>query len=138
MGFTYTFKPGQDLLQIHGDKEAITEAIINLLDNAVKYSNLRKEMVVRTGMKEGQTFVEITDKGVGISLKEQKAIFDKFYRVTNGEVHNVKGTGLGLALVKHIVEAHKGKIELLSAAGVGSTFRLSFPGKYNVSKLIAQ
>jgi two-component system, OmpR family, phosphate regulon sensor histidine kinase PhoR len=137
-GFTYTFNPGHDLLPIHGDKEAITEAIINLLDNAVKYSHHRKEIVVRTGMKEGQTFVEITDKGVGISLKEQKAIFDKFYRVTNGEVHNVKGTGLGLALVKHIVEAHKGKIELLSAEGVGSTFRLSFPGKYNVSKLIAQ
>ena len=138
LGFSYTFKPGKDLLQIHGDKEAITEAIINLLDNAVKYSNHRKEITVRTGMRDGQTFVEITDKGIGISLKDQKVIFDKFYRVTNGEVHNVKGTGLGLALVKHIVDAHKGKIDLLSAEGVGSTFRLSFPGKYNVSKLIAQ
>ena len=138
LGFIYTFKPGKDLLPIHGDKEAMTEAIINLLDNAVKYSNHRKEITLRTGMRDGQTFVEITDKGVGISLKEQKAIFDKFYRVTNGEVHNVKGTGLGLALVKHIVEAHKGKIDLISAEGVGSTFRLSFPVKYNVSKLIAQ
>ena len=138
LGFTYTFKPGTDLLPIHADKEAITEAIINLLDNAVKYSSHRKEIVVRTGMKEGQTFVEITDKGVGISLKDQKAIFDKFYRVTHGEVHNVKGTGLGLALVKHIVDTHKGKIELISAPGVGSTFRLNFPGKYNVSKLVAQ
>lgn len=138
LGFTYTFKPGKDLLQIHGDKEAITEAIINLLDNAVKYSNHHKDIIVRTGMRDGQTFVEISDKGVGISPKDQKAIFDKFYRVTNGEVHNVKGTGLGLALVKHIVDAHKGKIDLISAQGVGSTFRLSFPGKYNVSKLIAQ
>jgi two-component system phosphate regulon sensor histidine kinase PhoR len=89
-------------------------------------------------MRDGQTFVEITDKGIGISPKDQKAVFDKFYRVTNGEVHNVKGTGLGLSLVKYIVDSHKGKIDLMSAEGVGSTFRLSFPGKYNVSKLIAQ
>ncbi|MCU0365568.1 MAG: HAMP domain-containing histidine kinase, partial [Ignavibacteriaceae bacterium] len=72
-------------------------------------------------------YVEIEDKGIGIPLKDQKKVFEKFFRVSSGNVHNVKGSGIGLSIVKHIVDAHKGKIELSSVVGKGSKFKLLFP-----------
>lgn len=75
----------------------------------------------------GSFFIEVRDQGIGIKEKDQKKIFDKFYRETTGSVHNTKGAGLGLSLVKHIMENHKGKIELFSTYGRGSMFRLVFP-----------
>ena len=72
-------------------------------------------------------FIEIQDKGIGISEEDQKKVFDKFYRVSSGLVHTTKGTGIGLSLVKQIMDAHKGKIELKSKFGEGSSFKLLFP-----------
>jgi len=126
-GFNYKYSPGAELPLIEIDKNAVSEAVINLLDNAIKYSNGSKEIEVRLGREGNGIFVEIQDRGLGISFEEQKYIFDKFYRVPTGSVHNTKGTGLGLTLVSGIMRAHGGAVKLDSQPGVGSTFRLVFP-----------
>ena len=81
--------------------------------------------------------MEIQDQGIGISEANQKAIFEKFFRVSSETSKQKKGTGLGLSLVKYIMDAHKGTIELDSSPKAGSTFRLNFPIRYRVGKLIA-
>ncbi|HKJ80612.1 MAG TPA: HAMP domain-containing sensor histidine kinase [Ignavibacteriaceae bacterium] len=113
------------------DEEAVSEAFMNLLDNAVKYSKENKKLLVRTGFGNGLSFVEVKDYGIGIPKEDQNKIYEKFFRVGSGLVHNVKGTGLGLSIVKHIVEAHKGIVELESEPGKGSLFRLKFPLRKN-------
>ncbi len=129
-GFTYSFKPGENLPPLKIDSEAITDAFVNLVDNAMKYSTDIKDIVVRTGKYDNYVYVEVKDHGIGISEKNQKYIFDKFYRVTEMNLANkVKGSGLGLAIVKHIMDAHEGKIYVKSDPGAGSLFRLSFPVK---------
>jgi two-component system phosphate regulon sensor histidine kinase PhoR len=103
---------------------------VNLIDNAIKYSTANKSIVVRTGKYDNYVYVEVEDQGIGISKKDQKYIFDKFFRVTEKNVANrVKGSGLGLAIVKHIMGAHKGDIYVKSSQGTGSLFRLLFPMK---------
>ncbi|MFA7288931.1 MAG: HAMP domain-containing sensor histidine kinase [Melioribacteraceae bacterium] len=124
--FEFTFVSGGEVL-ISGDKEAISEVIVNLIDNASKYSNEIKKIILRTGVVNQFGFVEIEDSGIGISQDEQSKIFDKFYRAAKGLVHDTKGTGIGLALVKYIVDGHKGKIELESDTSKGSKFRILFP-----------
>jgi signal transduction histidine kinase len=111
------------------DRNAVAQALMNLLDNAVKYSEQaqKKEVIVRVGEQGGAIKISVTDHGVGIAPEEQKKIFEKFYRVSTGLVHDVKGSGLGLALVKHIVEAHRGVVTVESAPGRGSTFTVSLP-----------
>ena len=94
------------------DEEAVSEAIVNLVDNAVKYSDNKKEITIRTGNENNFAFVEVEDKGIGIPEKDQKKIFEKFFRVSSGNVHNVKGSGLGLSIVKYIMDAHKGEIRI--------------------------
>jgi two-component system, OmpR family, phosphate regulon sensor histidine kinase PhoR len=126
-GFSYSFEPDMNLPLIFVDREAITEAFVNLIDNAMKYSTEIKEISVRTGKNDKCVFVEVEDKGIGISEQNQKYIFDKFYRVTEMNLANkVKGSGLGLAIVKHILDAHQGMILVKSSPGSGSLFRLSF------------
>jgi two-component system phosphate regulon sensor histidine kinase PhoR len=129
--FQFKFSPEENLPKIKIDEEAVSEAIINLIDNAVKYSDDKKEINIKTGTDYSFAYVEVFDKGIGISSEDQKKIFDKFFRVSSGLVHNAKGTGLGLTLVKHIMEAHNGKIRLNSKLGEGSTFILLFPIKIN-------
>jgi len=129
-GFRYSFEPDRDLPFVFVDREAISDAFVNLVDNAMKYSTEIKDITVRTGKSEKYVFVEVEDKGIGISEKNQKYIFDKFYRVTEMNLANkVKGSGLGLAIVKHIMDAHEGRIYVKSSPGAGSLFRLSFPFK---------
>lgn len=111
------------------DRDAVAQALMNLLDNAVKYSEKaeKKEVVVRVSEQGGRITISVTDHGIGIAPEEQKKIFDKFYRVSTGLVHDVKGSGLGLSLVKHIVEAHRGNVTVESTPGRGSTFTVSLP-----------
>ena len=109
------------------DPDAIAQALINLLDNAVKYSGKAKEIEVGLGQRDGLIEVAVTDHGVGISREEREKIFEKFYRVSTGLVHDVKGSGLGLSIVKHVVEAHRGRVTVESEPGKGSTFTMSLP-----------
>lgn len=126
-GFKFEKHLSENLPEIKIDSEAISEAVINLIDNAVKYSSDRKEIILRTGISDNKVYVEVSDKGIGIAPEEQKKIFDKFYRVSSGLIHNVKGTGIGLSIVKQIIDAHKGNIELKSKPGEGSTFAIFIP-----------
>ena len=129
-GFGYSFKPDKNIPLISVDREALADAFVNLIDNAIKYSTEIKDIEVRTGKSDKYVYVEVEDHGIGISEKNQKYIFDKFFRVTEMNLANrVKGSGLGLAIVKHIMDAHEGKICVISSPGAGSTFRLSFPVK---------
>jgi two-component system phosphate regulon sensor histidine kinase PhoR len=129
-GFSYSFKPDKNIPLIQVDREAIADAFVNLIDNAMKYSTEIKHIEVRTGISDKYVYVEVEDHGIGISEKNQKYIFDKFYRVTEMNLANrVKGSGLGLAIVKHIMDAHEGTISVKSSPGSGSAFRLSFPVK---------
>jgi two-component system phosphate regulon sensor histidine kinase PhoR len=125
-GFVFTFEPDESLPELKADSESIGEAVINLIDNAAKYSKDKKVIHIKTAQSNDYVFIEVKDEGIGISAENQKRIFEKFYRVTSGDIHNTKGTGLGLTLVKHIMEAHKGSISLFSTPGKGSTFRLNF------------
>lgn len=127
-GFELEFFLEENLPIIQADTEAVSEALINLLDNAIKYSQSTKHIEVRTHQAGNYVCLSVADKGVGIESKKQEMIFDKFFRVSEGaDIHNTKGAGLGLALVKHIIEYHEGKIELLSKLGKGSEFKLYFP-----------
>ena len=109
------------------DKLHFTNLIYNLLDNALKYNNHLPVVVVRTRVASGQLLVSVTDNGIGISPEEQRRIFHRFYRVPTGNLHDVKGFGLGLSYVKQIVEKHRGRISVESEQGKGSTFTMLFP-----------
>lgn len=127
-GFTYNFTPKEKLPKVMADGEAITDAIINLIDNAIKYSKDEKQIDISTGSDNTSVFVEVKDFGLGIDEKYQKMVFDKFYRVTDGNLaHKAKGSGIGLSIVSHIMDAHKGSVKLISKVGNGSTFILNFP-----------
>ncbi|MGE5497347.1 MAG: sensor histidine kinase [Syntrophothermus sp.] len=125
-GFKFILEPCSNCPPVKADSEAVGEALINLIDNAAKYSTEEKEIHIKSGMNREYAFLEVSDRGIGISAENQKRIFEKFYRVTSGNVHNTKGTGLGLALVKHIMDVHKGFVTVESSPGHGSTFRLNF------------
>lgn len=126
-GFNLIYKKSENIEPIYADEEALSEALINLIDNAMKYSKETKEISITTGNEKDNSYVEIRDKGIGIKEEEQKKVFEKFYRVSTGLIHTVKGTGLGLTLVKQIIDMHHGTIDLKSKYGKGSTFKLSFP-----------
>jgi two-component system phosphate regulon sensor histidine kinase PhoR len=134
-GFETSVVEGDNLPMIEADEEAVAEALLNLLDNAMKYSSDVKRITVRTGSNDSEAWVEVEDRGVGIPLPLQKKIFEKFYRVSEGLVHTAKGSGLGLALVEHIMHAHNGRIELHSVPGEGSRFRLIFPVPDHIERL---
>jgi len=112
---------------VDADPDAFTRALWNLLDNAVKYSGNAHAILVEVARREGSVAISVRDRGPGIPRSEQKAIFRKFVRGAQARAHGVKGSGIGLAMVRHIVEAHHGVIELLSAAGKGSTFTILLP-----------
>ena len=109
------------------DRHAMEQAISNLVDNAIKYSREVKQLSISTETRGSNLSIEIADHGIGISRAEQAKVFEKFYRVGNGLVHDVKGSGLGLSLVKHIIEAHQGTISVESDVGKGSRFTILLP-----------
>ena len=107
---------------VMGDRTHLTNALCNLIDNAIKYSPERPQLAIQTFNKDQHLIVVVSDKGMGIEKEYHKKVFDKFFRVPTGDVHNVKGFGLGLAYLKKIIELHGGTIELESEAGKGTTF----------------
>lgn len=125
-GFEYQFEEISDL-QVMADKEALVEMVINLIDNAIKYSATKKRIEISQGTEGSFGWIAIKDFGVGISKADQKHVFDKFYRVSSGNLAKSQGTGLGLSLVKQLIEQQKGKISVTSDLGSGSIFILYFP-----------
>jgi len=116
-----------DHYNILGDKTHLTNALCNLIDNAVKYAKAKPEINIQTSNSGNNLIITVSDNGIGIDKEYQKLVFDKFFRVPTGDVHNVKGFGLGLAYTKKIVELHGGTIELNSENGKTTTFTISLP-----------
>ncbi len=112
---------------IEGDKLHLTNVFNNLFDNAIKYCKTTPSLIVRTINENGGIAIEVEDNGIGIALENQKRVFQKFYRVPTGNLHDVKGFGLGLSYVRTVVEAHRGKISLRSELGRGSVFKIYLP-----------
>ncbi|HEU4934610.1 MAG TPA: HAMP domain-containing sensor histidine kinase [Pyrinomonadaceae bacterium] len=109
------------------DREAIARALVNLVNNALKYSDSEKFLCVRLYRDQGVLKLEVSDRGIGIERNEQARIFEKFYRTCDPLVHNTKGSGLGLSLVRHITQAHGGDVEVESTPGSGSKFTVWLP-----------
>lgn len=128
-GFVPEVTYGERIPTFHADRESVSEALINLIDNAMKYSPDRKYLRIATGTADGTAWIEVEDRGIGIAPEHQGKIYETFYRVSTGLVQTTRGTGIGLALVRHIMDAHGGTVTLSSRPGEGSTFRLSFPLK---------
>ena len=126
-GFDVQTNMGTDLPLVLIDREAMAQAISNLIDNAIKYSSKVKQLSIAAGTRGSNLSIEIADQGVGIPRADQARVFEKFYRVGDGLVHDVKGSGLGLSLVKHIIEAHKGVISVESDVGKGTRFTILLP-----------
>lgn len=112
---------------INADKSHFSNAIFNLIDNAIKYSDKNPNVKISTSSDKSELEISITDSGIGIEQKYIKKVFDKFFRVPTGNVHNVKGFGIGLSYVKNIVDAHGWKIETESIPAKGSNFRIFIP-----------
>ncbi len=117
----------EGLPDIRVDRDALEQAILNLLHNAMKYSGESREIDLRLQRKDAYALIQVIDRGIGIDSREQKRIFEKFYRVPTKENERTAGTGLGLALVSHIAKAHGGHIEVESTPGKGSTFSIFLP-----------
>jgi signal transduction histidine kinase len=126
-GFQFEQKIDNNLPQLRVDREAIARSLLNLVNNAVKYSATEKYLGVHLYRHNGGVNLEVVDHGIGIPAKEQLKIFEKFYRVGDPLVHNTKGSGLGLSLVQHIVQAHGGEVAVESAPGRGSKFIIILP-----------
>jgi signal transduction histidine kinase len=119
----------EGLPSISADSEALGSAVHNLLDNAVKYSPGARTVWLDAESVGGEVRIVVRDRGVGISELDRKHIFDRFYR-TDGEIsRRIKGAGLGLSLVRHIVRAHGGRVEFESQEGEGSTFSIRIPAQ---------
>ena len=116
--------------KLKGDEAYLLGILLNLLDNALKYSNDAPNVIIRTQNNKGQLICSIKDHGMGMTKESQRSIFQKFYRVASGNVHNIKGFGLGLAYVKEIIKLHHGSIEVESELKKGSTFIIKFPLDY--------
>ncbi len=127
-GFAVTVDMPEAMPPVEMDSQAIAQCVINLVDNAVKYAGDTKEIAVRVSADgDGRARVAVTDRGIGVAPRDAERIFEKFTRAETGLVHNVKGSGLGLALVRHIARAHGGDVVLQSIPGAGSTFTLELP-----------
>ena len=126
-GFEIKLTSTQEAVPVRGDREALSRVVRNLLENAVKYSPECRTVWVDATRENGTAVLSVRDKGMGIALSEQARIFDKFVRGEAAKQACIQGTGIGLAMVKEVVTAHSGALELMSDAGAGSTFTVRIP-----------
>ena len=113
--------------KVLADQGQLEQVLLNLLDNAIKYTPDGGDIAIRARQEAKQVVIDVSDTGIGIPSKDLKRIFERFYRVDEGRSREQGGTGLGLAIVKHIVQLHGGEITVTSEAGKGSTFTVSLP-----------
>jgi signal transduction histidine kinase len=126
-GFAFEENISGDIPPLNVDREAIARSLLNLVNNALKYSKDRKYIAVSLYRSNGSVKLEVQDRGIGIAAGEQEKIFEKFYRCGDPLVHNTKGSGLGLSLVRHIAQAHGGKVSVESVPDKGSKFTIALP-----------
>jgi len=122
-----TYEKKGDSFTIRGGSVHLTNLIYNLLDNALKYSNGDPQISIQLEENQNQVILKVGDKGIGIPPEYKKKIFEKFFRVPTGDIHNIKGYGLGLSYVESVVHTHRGLIEVASRPGEGSVFTVSLP-----------
>jgi signal transduction histidine kinase len=127
LGFTLTISSDGSAPTLLADPEALTQAILNLLGNAMKYSGEARSIEISIGTRDGEAFVDVVDHGIGIARDDQSRIFERFHRVPSIERAGIAGAGLGLPLALHVVEAHRGRIAVVSQPGRGSTFSVRIP-----------
>ena len=125
--FVIQLETGKSLPAIKAERESLTQAITNLIDNAIKYSGEAKNIIVRAFVEDQYLIITVKDFGIGIRKEEIDKVFERFYRGGDELTRTVKGSGLGLTLVKQIVEAHHGKVSVQSEVGQGSTFMVKLP-----------
>jgi len=135
-GFAYEEKI-DEVPPLRVDREAMARSLVNLVNNALKYSQDRKFIGVNLYRDNGSVKLEVVDHGIGIPPQEQSKIFEKFYRVGDPLVHNTKGSGLGLSLVRHIAQAHGGEVLVDSSPGQGSKFTITLPVNQAANKTTA-
>jgi signal transduction histidine kinase len=126
-GFGFEENISPDIPPVNVDREAIARSLLNLVNNALKYSKDQKHIAVKLYRSNGSVKLEVQDRGIGIAANEQEKIFEKFYRCGDPLVHDVKGSGLGLSLVRHIVRAHGGDVLVESVPDKGSKFTIALP-----------
>ena len=112
---------------INGDRELLVQAINNIIDNAEKYSPNIPRITVKTIDNGRDIEIRVIDNGIGIANEIRTRVFDKFFRVSTGDVHSVKGFGLGLSFVKSVIDKHRGRVQLLGALNVGTEVRILLP-----------
>jgi two-component system, OmpR family, phosphate regulon sensor histidine kinase PhoR len=124
---TFDFAPQLSDFNIYADKLHFSNAISNLFDNAIKYGKEKVTIAVNVHCSKNIVSITVKDNGIGIPETSLSKIFDKFYRIPTGNIHEVKGFGLGLNYVKSVIEKHGGTIEVSSREGVGSEFTITLP-----------
>jgi two-component system phosphate regulon sensor histidine kinase PhoR len=126
-GGTISLKVPEESLIWQGDTLHMKNAIGNIIDNSIKYNVMAPVVCIGVKTEAGKVAITITDNGIGIDKEHQRLLFDKFYRVPTGNIHDVKGLGIGLNYVSLILKAHGGEVSCTSDLGKGSIFTLTFP-----------
>jgi two-component system phosphate regulon sensor histidine kinase PhoR len=122
-----TLEPCSDVMEVHGDRQNLSQLCNNLIDNAIKYTPEGGRIVVRLRKEQNEAVLEVEDNGIGISPQYQERVFERFYRVDKARSQSLGGTGLGLSIVRNIAERHQGRVGVSSQLGRGSTFTFRMP-----------